>query len=307
MEREKPLLLAIDDSPINLRLISMVLGKEGFEILCTENSLEAVHLATETQPDLILLDMMLPGTSGLEICRLLKSQSETKEIPVIMVTAKTLGTDVMDALEAGAYDYIKKPLDEPEVVARVRSALRYKIAQDKLREMAMRDSLTGLYNHALIMEFLDKELYQQRRKNSPLCFVMADIDHFKSINDNYGHLTGDLVLREISQRLASSLRHGDLIGRYGGEEFAIIFRGVDGSMGPVLSERIRQMIADNPVITPAGDLKITMSFGLACSTSHSDATYLQIVAQADEALYAAKAQGRNRVLSYQNPITRIIV
>ena len=115
------------------------------------------------------------------------------------------------------------------------------------------------------------------------------------------------MLVQLAGILSASVRAEDLVARYGGEEFAIIFRGVDGSMGPVLSERIRQMIADNPVITPAGDLKITMSFGLACSTSHSDATYLQIVAQADEALYAAKAQGRNRVLSYQNPITRIIV
>lgn len=293
-------LLAVDDSSINLRLLSMILAKEGYSFQGLENGLETLQVATEAQPDLILLDMMLPGTSGLEICRMLKTQSETADIPVIMVTAKTLGTDVMDALEAGAYDYIKKPLDEPEVIARVRSALRFKTAQDRLREMAMRDSLTGLYNHALIMEYLDKEIYQGKRKKSPLCFVMADIDHFKKINDNHGHQTGDAVLKEVSGRLASSLRHGDIIGRYGGEEFGIIFRGVDGETGPILTERLRQMVCNAPVGIPGGsELTVTMSFGLACSHPDHPITHTELVAQADQALYKAKTEGRNRVIPFQ--------
>lgn len=299
VKREKIHLLAVDDSPINLRLLSMLLAKEGYSFQGLENGLETVQVATETQPDLILLGMMLPGTSGLEICRLLKSQSETQNIPVIMVTAKTLGSDVMEALEAGAYDYIKKPLDEPEVIARVRSALRYKTAQDRLREMAMRDSLTGLYNHALIMEYLDKEIYQGRRKKSPLCFVMADIDHFKSINDNHGHQAGDEVLKDISQRLAASLRHGDIIGRYGGEEFAIIFRGVDSETGPVLTERLRQIVCGTPVKLPTGTLEVTMSFGLSCSHPDLPITHTELVSQADQALYAAKTTGRNRVVPFR--------
>jgi len=157
-------ILAVDDSAVNLKLLSMILGREGFEVITTTSSLKALPLTIEHRPELLLLDIMMPGLSGLELLAQLKANNVTDSIPVLMVTARTQGSDVKAALEAGAFDYIKKPLDEVEIVARVHSALRYKRHQDRLLEMATHDSLTGLFNHRLLIELLDRELATARRK-----------------------------------------------------------------------------------------------------------------------------------------------
>lgn len=294
---EKITILAIDDSVINLKLLSVILGREGFNVVTTNDSLEALPLTLEHTPHLILLDVMMPGLSGLEILRLLKQNNLTQSVPVLMVTARTKGEDVRAALEAGAFDYIKKPLDDIEIVARVQSALRYKQHQDRLTEMAMHDSLTGLFNHRLLIELLERELATGRRKAQPVSFCMADIDHFKTLNDQFGHQAGDQVLQEISRLLTSGLRKSDPVGRYGGEEFGIVLGGCSPDKAQLLCERIRQNIETHPFTVLGRPIKVTVSLGLAHADPGEEVSETDLIRRADEALYRAKEAGRNRLVS----------
>lgn len=294
---EKITILAIDDSVVNLKLLSVILGREGFEVVTTSDSLDALPLTLEHAPQLILLDVMMPGLSGLEILRLLKQNNLTQSVPVLMVTARTKGEDVRAALEAGAFDYVKKPLDDIEIVARVRSALRYKNHQDRLTEMAMHDSLTGLYNHRLLIELLERELATGRRKAQPVSFCMADIDHFKVLNDRYGHQAGDQVLQEVSRLLTHGLRKSDPVGRYGGEEFGIVLGGCSPDKASALCERLRATIESNPFTVLGQSVKVTVSLGLAHADPTEDVSETDLIRRADQALYRAKELGRNRLVS----------
>jgi diguanylate cyclase (GGDEF)-like protein len=293
---EKPRILAVDDSDLNLKFLAMVLEREGFEVVTTADSLQAVPLAVQSLPQLVLLDVVMPGISGLEILRMLKQNSLTQGIPVVFVTARSRGEDVKDALEAGAFDYLKKPLDEIEIAARVRSALRYKAHHDQLAEMAMHDSLTGLYNHRLLIELLERELATGRRKGQPVSFCMADIDHFKVLNDRYGHQAGDLVLQEVSRLLTQGLRKSDAVGRYGGEEFGIILGGCGPDKAQSLCERLRRAVAEYPFQVMGHAVSITLSLGLAHADPDEDVSETDLIRRADSALYQAKAEGRNRLV-----------
>ena len=294
---EKLRILAIDDSIVNLKLLTVILVREGFDVLTTDDSMEAVPLALDYKPQLILLDIMMPELSGLEILSLLKQNNVTQSVPVLMVTARASGVDVRTALEAGAFDYMRKPLDEVEVIARVRSALRYKQHQDKLTEMATRDSLTGLYNHALLVDLLTRELAGARRKNLPVAFGMADIDHFKQVNDRYGHQAGDTVLIEVSRILAEGLRKSDPVGRYGGEEFGIVLGDCSRERAVVLCERLRQLVEEAIIVYAGQRIKVTISLGLAFVNPGEQTTEAEMVHRADIALYQAKEAGRNRLVS----------
>ena len=294
---EKITILAIDDSVVNLKLLSVILGREGFIVITTADSLEALPLTIEHSPHLILLDVMMPGLSGLEILRLLKQNNLTRSVPVLMVTARTKGEDVKAALEAGAFDYVKKPLDDVEIVARVRSALRYKEHQDQLTEMAMRDSLTGLYNHRLLIELLERELATGRRQAQPVSFCMADIDHFKTFNDRFGHQAGDLILKEVSSLFLQGLRKSDPVGRYGGEEFGIVLGGCSPETAQTLCERLRQTIETHTFVILGQPVKVTVSLGLAYADPAEAVTETDLIRRADQALYRAKAAGRNRLVS----------
>jgi diguanylate cyclase (GGDEF)-like protein len=295
---EKIRILAIDDSVINLKLLELLLGREGFEVSTTNDSLQALPLTLQISPHLILLDVMMPGLSGLEILRQLKLNNLTQSVPVLMVTARTKGEDVKAALEAGAFDYIKKPLDEVEIVARVRSALKYKFHQDRLVEMATHDGLTGLYNHKLLIELLGKELANGRRKAEPVAFCMADIDHFKNLNDQYGHQAGDLVLKEVSQVLSQGVRRTDPVGRYGGEEFGIVLGACGSDRAVALCERLRQSVANHSFVFQGQEIRVTVSLGLAVVQPGEDSvSETELIRKADLALYQAKENGRNRLVS----------
>lgn len=232
-------ILIVDDNQKNIRLLKDILEDENFIVFTADNGLPVLEMTQSIKPDAVLLDIMMPNMDGFEVCKLLKNNYEVKDIPVIMVTAKTEANDLKKALELGAFDYIKKPIDEIEVIARVQSALRFKQQQDKLRELASIDGLTGIFNHALLIELFEKELKKQERNSSNISFVMLDIDYFKKVNDTYGHTTGDFILKELSNILSSSTRSGDIVGRYGGEEFSIVLPETNKENAYQLCEKIR--------------------------------------------------------------------
>lgn len=287
--------LVIDDNPQNIRLLKEILEDENFLVYTSDSGLAILEIVTNINPDLILLDIMMPEVDGYEVCEVLKGNSLTQDIPIIMITAKTEGEDVKRALDLGAFDYIKKPVDEVEVVARVQSALRYKQQQDKLKEMASRDGLTGAYNHALLIELFQKELAKQKRSGGNIAFIMLDIDYFKKVNDTYGHMAGDVVLKELTQIITHNVRNSDIIGRYGGEEFGIVLTDIQLDTVYQLCERIRQSIESNVFAIGTESLNITVSMGVYFKTAGDNISMGEMIKKADEALYKAKHTGRNKV------------
>jgi len=288
-------ILIIDSNLISQRRLSWILSNEGFSCTVTSHAMDALPLIVENQPSLILMDMVLQGIDSLEFCQILKENSETKDIPIIIVSSKTRGSDVKQALFSGAFDFIKKPIDELEVVARVRSALRHRNNELQLKNMSMRDSMTGLFNHGLIMELLSKELYNCYRKQRPLSYVMMDVDHFKSINDNYGHQVGDFVLKTLARLFEETLRRGDYLGRYGGEEFAIIFPGLEKDLALMLCERLRKSVEEHRFVYHQTSIPVTISIGGTIATPIREYSSKEVVQSADRALYLAKESGRNQV------------
>jgi len=291
-------ILVVDDNQKNIRLLVDILEDEDYTVYSTDDPLTVLDLAKEIKPEIILLDIMMPNLDGFQLCAMLKKDFDLKDIPVIMVTAKTEGTDLKKGLELGAFDYIKKPIDEVEVVARIQSALRYKEQQDKLKGMAMKDGLTGLYNHALLVELLNKELIKQERLNNDLAFAMLDIDYFKKVNDTYGHLVGDIVLRELANILNQSVRKSDIVGRYGGEEFGIVFPEINQQGVWLVCERIRQNIEKHQFDTGEQLIGATISIGICFKGSEDSFSSSEMIRRADSALYQAKRKGRNRVEFY---------
>ena len=289
----------VDDSRFHIQILTDILEKEGFTVFSTIDSLSVFRMAQELQPDVILLDIVMPEINGFEVCYLLKNNYDTSDIPVIMVTNKTNGSDIKIALELGALDYIKKPFEEIEVIARINSALRLKSANNKLKDLSRKDCLTKLYNRATFMQFLDKELKEQKTNNSDLCFIMIDIDKFKEINDSYGHLAGDIVLKEISNILTTSVREKDIVSRYGGDEFNLILPLANKKDALLICERIRQKIENFNFNIGPKTINITISVGLFVKKANDNITYNDILRKADQELYSAKSKGRNRIEVYE--------
>lgn len=287
--------LIADDNKYNIRLLTDILQDAGYTVYTADNGVPVLEMTHSLKPDAVLLDIMMPGLNGFQVCELLKKDTETRDIPVIMITAKTDGNDINCAFELGAFDYIKKPIDEIEVLARLKSALRYKEQQDKLKDMAMKDGLTGVYNHVLLLELFQKELIKQQRHKGNMAFVMVDIDYFKRVNDTYGHTSGDIILKELAGIISVSVRGSDIVGRYGGEEFSIILSEVEFDEVLKLCERIRSDIENYVFRLSDETIHITVSMGVYFKTPEDKTISEDIIKKADEALYHAKRSGRNRV------------
>jgi len=308
---QKAKILVVDDIPVNIQLLQTYLSSIGYETIVGHNGEEALHQVKEQKPDLILLDVMMPKLDGFQTCKLLKSNDETKYIPVIMVTALNEIEDKIKGIEAGADDFITKPFNKLELLARVKSLLRIKLlhdqlqekvrqleqAKERLRELAVTDGLTGLNNYRYFKEHLIHELRRAERHKSNVSLVMLDIDFFKNYNDTHGHLAGDEVLRTIAKLMRDNVRSIDVTARYGGEEFALILPETNKSAAHVVAEKIRKLVEThrfpNEETQPNG--KITVSIGVA--TFPDDAKELEeLINRADQRLYQAKALGRNRVV-----------
>lgn len=290
--------LAIDDCPVVLSTVAARLRAENVQLVTATEWETGLALAIELRPDLVLLDIELPSFSGLDLCRRLKEDPRTRDIPVIFLTAATEIATKLHGFDLGAVDYVTKPFNPDELRARVRAALRAKRAQDVLVERARVDALTGLHNRSHLDERLSAETRQAHIAGTPLCFVLLDLDHFKGINDLYGHPFGDRVLASVGELLARSIRPGDLAFRYGGEELALLLPGVTLEQGTTIAERVRDQLRTMTFVSRGEPVNVTASFGVVeASEMHlgAEASSEAFVTAADEALYAAKSAGRDRV------------
>ncbi|UCD87088.1 MAG: diguanylate cyclase [Desulfobacterales bacterium] len=298
-------ILIVDDSRLIAHVAKTILTKRGHEVILAKDGKAGVEAAKSERPDIILLDLIMPVMDGYEVCEHLKQDDSTKEIPVIMVTSKAEAADKVKGLEMGALDYVTKPFDEGELVARVNIHLRlrelYEAVQEQnrqLQEMANRDGLTGLYNHRYFHEKLSQDFLRAKRYHEYLSCILFDIDHFKKFNDTYGHQTGDVVLRALASVIQRSTRESDLAARYGGEEFAIVLYHTDGQAAYEAAERFRQEVESNEVEDNGKVLRVTISLGIATFPHEKIHDSKELIEYADQALYKAKENGRNRVEAF---------
>ncbi len=305
-------ILVVDDHEDNIEVLRVRLESWGYGTDACYNGTDALAYVEKTPPDLILLDVMMPEISGIEVARRIKGNKSLPFIPIIMQTALDSTEDKVEGLEAGADDYITKPIDFAELKARLRSMLRIKRLQEALEErekellevnerlrfMSQTDGLTGLDNRRHLNERIDEMFQHAQRLNEPFSLVMCDLDKFKSVNDTYGHQAGDEVLKQLAKILKEEAREIDRVGRYGGEEFMLLLPGTVLDAAVTFAERVRKRIEANTFTFDGGTLQRTASFGVSGwphpSIGDSDA----LVRTADDALYVAKETGRNRVIRY---------
>ncbi|HSH45516.1 MAG TPA: diguanylate cyclase [Longimicrobiales bacterium] len=305
-EGETPRILVVDDNPDNLEIISARLKFRGYDVCVADRGDKAIKLVTSDHPDLILLDIMMPDMDGYEVARRIRDRDDLPYIPIIVVTARDSTEDKVTGLDAGADDYLTKPINFPELEARVRSMLRIKRLQDQLEEtnrelekLSISDGLTGLFNHRHMHELLQEEFERSSRTGEPLTVAMFDLDRFKQVNDTHGHQAGDKVLQELADILRETAREIDKLGRYGGEEFMVILPDSDSEAGHTFAERVRANVekqrfeigADQP-------LRMTISAGIATYPDDAADGARRLVHYADQALYSAKNSGRNRVVTF---------
>ena len=300
---DQPSLLLVDDDPTCLRLAASILDAESSLVIATCGC-DALELAA-AGPELILLDHHLPDIDGMEVCRRLKADPATADIPVIFVTANQDPVLEAEGLEAGAVDFVTKPYSAAVLRARVRTHIALKRKTDLLAQHAQRDGLTGVANRRSFDQQLDKEWRRAQRNQTPLSLVMIDADHFKDINDRFGHLVGDDCLRGIAQCAASQLkRPGDLLARYGGEEFVLLLPETHAEAARQLAEAIRGAVETafvHPDAKGGAGPKLTVSLGYATLIPTMGDIPEALVSAADQNLYLAKRAGRNRVEPAVNP------
>lgn len=292
--------LVADDSLLIRSVLRKQLEEYGHFVIEAVDGVDALRACRETQPDIILLDIEMPKLDGHGVLLELRKSPLTADIPVVFLTSRVTTEDVVDGLRLGAHDYLKKPFEPAELLARVSAAYRVKRLQDELRRrnteleaLSRVDELTGLPNRRHLQEHLRAAAAAARRHDLTMVILMADVDHFKGVNDLFGHEAGDEVLREIASRLESACRADDVVGRWGGEEFLVVAPSTDAAGAAALGERFRAAAAATPIQVRSESISITVSIGAAAGTGDLEA----MLRNADAALYAAKASGRNCVVS----------
>jgi two-component system cell cycle response regulator len=299
-------ILVADDEALSRRLLQKTLEHAGYEVLTVENGRLAVEQLNQADgPRLALLDWVMPELDGPAVCRAVRchqDQHEQAYVYMVLLTSKESKEDIVTGLESGADDYLTKPFHVDELKARLRTGERILHLEGRLveaREMmrfkATHDALTSIWNRGVIMDLLGRELARSQRETGCTIVLLADVDHFKSINDTHGHPIGDEVLMEIGRRLLLSIRSYDFVGRYGGEEFLIVLNNCDPNSAGARAEAIRKAVNGRPFQTAGGALNVTMSFGLLLSKDWGPRSVEELLFEVDAALYAAKAAGRDCV------------
>lgn len=298
MEEIMQNILIVDDARLNIQIMTDILADD-YNILSASSGQEALEIAMSQSVDLILLDIIMPGMDGYEVCQRLKRDCQTKNIPVIFISAMTEVKDETKGLEMGAIDYIFKPVNPAIVKVRVKNHLELKRYRDILEKQSLLDGLTGIANRRHFDDIFDKEWRRALRSGDIVALVFLDIDFFKRYNDYYGHLAGDDCLRKVGSALKNSLkRPGDLVARYGGEEFVIILPGTSQEDATLVGEKVRRNIESLKVVHNMSEVSeyVTVSVGVAAVRPVLNITPASLIAAADGALYHAKRQGRNRVI-----------
>jgi two-component system, cell cycle response regulator len=312
--KKKKRILVVDDHEDNIELLRARLEARGYEIHAASDGQAALDQVERVIPDLILLDVMMPKMDGMEVVRRLKADKNLPFIPVIMQTALDTTANKVEGLDAGADDYITKPINFAELEAKVNALLRIKsletelrdrknqveVLNDKLTRISLTDGLTEIDNRRCLEERLHEMWQHSVRLHEPLALIMCDIDKFKSVNDNYGHQAGDSVLKEVARLLKEEAREIDRVGRYGGEEFLLILPGTVLDAAVTFAERLREKVEGHTFTFTGGTLRRTISCGVAASPHPRVKDQEALLKAADEALYVAKETGRNRVVRFDS-------
>jgi len=296
-------ILIAEDSPVEHEILKDLLESRGYEVISAYDGEEAWSiLQSEGAPQLALLDWMMPGLDGPQVCREVRARGNEPYTYLILITSLHDKAATVAGLDAGADDYLTKPYDAGELQSRLRAGerilnLQQQLieAREELRRQATHDPLTGVLNRGAIRDTLQRELSRSQRTQSPVAVIMADIDHFKNVNDTHGHPVGDAVLKEIARRMCQGVRPYDAVGRYGGEEFMIVVPGCNTTQARVVAERLRALVGGEPVSLSTGDIPVTVSLGLTSSAEFPNTNVDGLIDAADAALYRAKRNGRNRV------------
>lgn len=295
--------LVAEDDTLSRMMLEKCLQRSGYEVTAVSNGARALAaLGSDDPPRLALLDWIMPEKDGIEVCREIRGRHGKAYTYLILLSSKESKQEIVQGLEAGADDYLTKPYDEEELKARLRAGERILELEDHLVEaretmrfQATHDPLTSLWNRGVIEELLGREIHRSHREKSCTVVMLCDVDHFKQVNDQFGHNTGDDVLRELARRLQHSVRSYDMVGRFGGEEFLVILNKCEPESAPTRAENLRAMIALKPFQTRTKSLAITISIGLGLSIDFEDQSVDELLASVDAALYSAKSAGRNCV------------
>jgi diguanylate cyclase (GGDEF)-like protein len=304
-------ILLIEDSPTQSMQTGKILESAGYKVFPAKSGRQGIEMTHELAPELIILDVILPDLDGYSVCRRLRKELPS-HIPVLMLTGLSDVQDKVDGLEVGADDYLTKPFDGRELLARITALLRVKRLKDELeycfkeehrsyqemKKIAVTDHLTGLYNRHYFADALHREFDIAKRYNTPLSCILADIDHFRNFNTHYGHTVGDWVIQGVARIMQNSVRLVDVVTRYGGEEFAIILPMCNAVSSVVTTKRLREIIEAQKWDSPAGSLKITISLGVVTFPDINVGKAEDLIACADRAMYKAKEQGRNQFVVF---------
>lgn len=297
-----PVVLIADDDDVAREAVTEMLERQGMVVEACKDGQAALDRALHGGVDLVLLDVVMPRLGGFECCRLIKAATEEHFLPVVLLTIRSDTESRVEGLRIGADDYVGKPFDERELLARVTGLLHMKrlhdylaMAKVRLERLAIHDELTGLYNYRYLRTRVHEEFKRAERYEDALACVMIDIDHFKSVNDRHGHDIGDLVLREVAKRLKQGVREVDVVARYGGEEFLLVLPSTYVAGAIKVADRIRETIEKEPIEAGSTTHEITISAGVAAFPNPGIDNKDRLLKAADQALYRAKAEGRNRV------------